>query len=1056
MEIIDNLVDNILKGDCVLFAGAGITQNSGGLSWNDLIDFLIDHFNYSSLLLDHRLESDYKIQIMDDLFQKNNPQLIYETVSARLENVVIPNELSNLMKLPWFSVFTTNYDSAIEDSLSTHQSPSREIKRIFKGNEYALPGKHGELLCVKLMGSSDIPFGLPGSMILTSGQILKAERDRSQIFDILCSHAANLSFLFIGYSFDDNVFFDTIRRLQAELGQSSQKYYAIFKNEPKPEKRYLLESYGINILIKDLTDVSAELYEKYTLLDPSNYSKIKLQIGNKIIPLEKKVIFNFLDNYSIVDFYDISTRVSALSFFKGDTKGFYPFKENWHYPRQETEKLIEAIIQPNENKKSNIFCVSGNLGTGRTFTIKAAIYELITQHNSVVVRLQKNAINSLPKIEEIIKFKNEVLTAAESYGLFNGLRLIFWAEFTPDPEIIVRFRSISELVDFPIILIFEEVANEKYIEDLAQTINLFRIDICDNIAEDQREDLIQFLLQTSKNHQFQELNRNEVLRIVNEEKQFLPIMYRSLDPSKASVDQIVESEFQKIYSDNKLRDLAIYSCIASCVNLEIPISILLKLFRLKYNETQLSYDSIIDYGNQAYHFINIYPDRYFGYLFSIYHPIIAQKLVRLVTREKVDEYLLHIAQSVDIQLPIDAKFIGQLFITKGVNNIRRDVTYKIASTEKGLLHAFNELYTHQPARPIIHHYARLLKKLEPDNKIAISILEEALPEPRIKYLNFHERKANIQTTLAKFKWDFNKSSLLSKKKTDSELSEIFNLLETAQKADEPNIHAYYIHSLILMDLFDAKNDPIEKIELLTEAVDKINDGQSLLSEGDIFAKHRLDLLDERIFYSLMEINFDRALELAEQMAVTNNGKGFYLLAKREFLRGNFDDAYTFINRSLECGNYPHAILLKMKLLFNEDNPPYKDLLPLADKGIPSEKETWELAYYKGVIYSINGYFEAANRYFSLSRKLAPKERKTKIYLVWIENVVPKKFTGKILSDFTFSEGRIYDHKLPGLGDTIFFDPRSKKNYQDLSAGITVTFELGFSPMGPVALGVTPK
>jgi hypothetical protein len=224
MDTIDDLVNTIIKGDCVLFAGAGITQNSGGLSWAELIDYLIEKFNYSSPLLENRDDPTINMLIMDDLFLKYDPRTVYSTIAEKLRNAEISNELSSLAKLPWFTVFTTNYDIALENELKNFQSPDRIVRPIYRGNEFELPGRHKQLLCVKLMGSCDVPFGFPGSMVLTSGELTKSEKEKSRIFDELTSHAANLSFLFVGYSFNDNIFIKNLNRLHAELGKPEKKF----------------------------------------------------------------------------------------------------------------------------------------------------------------------------------------------------------------------------------------------------------------------------------------------------------------------------------------------------------------------------------------------------------------------------------------------------------------------------------------------------------------------------------------------------------------------------------------------------------------------------------------------------------------------------------------------------------------------------------------------------------------------------------------------------------------------------------------------------------------
>jgi hypothetical protein len=301
-----------------------------------------------------------------------------------------------------------------------------------------------------------------------------------------------------------------------------------------------------------------------------------------------------------------------------------------------------------------------------------------------------------------------------------------------------------------------------------------------------------------------------------------------------------------------------------------------------------------------------------------------------------------------------------------------------------------------------------MKILEPENKHAIEILIEALPEPREKYWNMYERKSNIQTTLAKFKWDFNKSTLCLKSKNDPELIEIFNLLESAQGADEPNIGAYYIHALILMDLFDHKTIAEEKLEFLTEAMDKLTNGQSLLTGEDFSQRIRLDRLHDRIFNSVLEIDFEKALGIAENMASHKEGKGYYLLAQRAFYQNSPKDSLKYVSKSLDCEKYPpNAVLLKIKLLMTGDNPPYNELLNLIDqKAIPIEKETWETTYYKGIIYTVNGFANAATRFFTMAKRLAPQNKKAKIYEIWIEKGKPKLFRGKILSGLTENEGKI--------------------------------------------------
>jgi len=1050
---LEELVNDIIKKECVLFTGAGLTQKSGGISWYGLIKYLIEKFNYSSPILKNWENDSKKNQlIIDDIFRKNDQKEVYESIQELLKDAFVEENLINLMKLPWFTVFTTNYDSGTENGLKTSQI-TRKVIPVFRGDEYFLPGKNRELCVVYLMGSREVSFNSPGSMILTTGQKSREDKYRSKLYDQLGSHAANLSFLFIGYSFSDDIFLETVKRVREQTGKRTKKFIAIFKTEPDEEKRYLLEGEGIEIIVCDLVKFANKLYHKYELLDPENYSKIRLLIGSKIIQIDPSKISDFLDAFKPVDSNLLLDSVTALQFFKGKTESFYPFKEGWHFKRQESEELKKNILLCTKESPCNIICITGNLGTGRTFIIKSAIYDLITQHNSIAIQIQKYAINPFPDIHQIIKFFHEVTNQAAEQKSPKPERLIFWAEHTPEQNVILKFKNIAELLQFPIHFIFEEVSNEKYIEDLAEKFNLCRIELSNNITEGIETALIKYISDTSIIHKFPEKSDEQISRIVYQEKQFLPIMYRTIDPTKESIDEIIQQDFYEIQKNEKLRDIIIYCSIASCVNQEVPITILVKAARRKFDDPDISYKDIYEIcDKKGYHFINIIPDPDTGYLFSIYHPIIAQKIVNMVNRKNVDQYLYDIVDICDITLFTDARFIGNLLITNGVKIVNRaGHYYKIASTTDGLLNAFQKLYTRQPARPIIHHYARLIHILFPSNENVIQILEKALPEPEENY-QMDEPKEYIYNSLAKIKWELYKNDLVKKKRSDPEIFEIFSLLEAAKQQNE-SIHPYSLHGKILMDLFEYESNPEDRLKLLTEALDIYDIATSVLQSDDFRGYIKLQELGERLFNATNSIDPHLSLQIADDFAFNGDGIGFYYLAQISYKAGKVPDALQFIKKAMDCDHFPDStIILKMKILIEFDDPPYRtELLDLADMDIAEKNETWESCLFKGIIYTINSIPTGSQRFLRLAWRKAPGDKRTKIMVQIKENGKPKIFTGKILHGITDKEGYIYSHNINELPSEIFFDPRSERNEKGLRSGFTVNFTIGFNSLGIVAV-----
>ena len=1058
-SILEELANKILKKECALFTGAGLTQSSGGTSWTGLIEHIIEKFNYDSILLEDWKENPREYQsIIDDIFEtKKEKKEIYNEISERLKDVTISEEIKDLLLLPWFTIFTTNYDTAIEDALIENQG-DRRIIPIFTGDEYALPGKQKDLYIVKLMGSRDIPYNSPGSMILTTGQKGNEEKSRSKIYDELGEHAANLSFLFVGYSFEDQIFIETIKRVKDKIGKTTNKFFVLFRNEPDKKKKHILEGLGAIIIQCDLTEFSKNLVRKYNLLDSDNYSKLRLLLGEKVFQIEKSEIYDFLDNYKPVDFNLISDSVSAYSFFRGKTESFYPYREKWHFKRKEVDELTKCILHTKETDLCNIICISGDLGSGRTTLIKSTIYELITSHNSIAIKIKEYAVNPFPNKDDIENFIKVVIEKSQIQNIPKPERIIFWAEYTPNPSVVLNYKSIADNLDFPIFFVFEEVTNEQYIENLAKNFNLVRIELSNIIDGEDAKELINYIYTTVKDRKFPEISIENISKIVYQEKHFLPIMYRTLNPTKDSIDEIIEQEFYELQKIDKYRDLILYCCIPSCVNLDMPISVIVKTIRTKFDDPDISYDNILDYGNNCYQFINIFPDDQTGYLFSIYHPIIAQKLIAVYGKRKIDQYLSDIIDVIDISHLTDARFISDLLITKGVNKVRSSShfnqdAYTIASTNEGLLEAFKKLIEKQPARPIIHHYARLIHRLDPKDRSVINILKSAFPEPREKY-QMNEPIEYIYTTLANFKWDLNKDTITKKKRSDKEIREIFTLLDNA-KMQIDSIHPYNLQGRFLMDLWDNETDPKEKILLLNEAREVYDNGFSLLSPDDYLGYFRLNLLYQRIFDAINWTDPALAKQIADEWALDGDGSGYYFLARIAYDKGDRKEALKYLDEAMECDDCPPStIVLKIKICINSDNPPYySKLLALADTSIPEESETWESALYKGAIYSINGIQPAAHRFFRMAWRKGPRDKRTKISITIRENGDNKQFKGKISPGISEFEGNIYSHNVENLDQEIFFDPRSAKNEKELRAGMSVTFTLGYNSFGPVAIDV---
>ncbi|MDY0386621.1 MAG: SIR2 family protein [Methanolobus sp.] len=1040
---LSRLSNSIANNRCVLFAGSGLTASSGGTTWEGLIDYLFEKFNYTGLL---DPKEDNGFEIFQDLFIKNDPELIYNEVRDRLKDAIIPPQCSNLTTLPWFTVFTTNYDLALERSLRENQH--RQLKTVVNGKEFALTGIPNELLYVKLMGSLDILYGQEGSMVLTDGDLTSAKENRPFIFNLLASHAANLSFLFVGYSFKDGIFKDVVNKLIQLLGMPKNTYYAVFRNKPSPKEEDWLKTRGIEIIISDLSSLTEELTNKIKIHDPNDFSMKRIPIGNDIIPIDSKNIGNFLSLHNPVLFEDMEKDVSPDDFFKGNVESFKPFSLNWHYPRIEKEKIFEKILRENTKIPTNIFVVEGRPGSGRSFLIMDVVYSLITRHRILALKIEQNSFNPFPRMDELGTFIEEVERACQGIQVDKPNGILFWAEFELEDEAISKFNSLTSNCNYPVYLIYERNKNYFHEDSLFNSLNKIIINVDIELTEKQKNELKDYLVDVFSKHPFGELTNEEAYGIVDDEKTFLPIMYRAIDPAKRSIHTIVQEELKNI-SNPMVKAVVLACAYPTSLDIEFPLSSLRKVISKQFSKT-VEYAQMFEIEDEAFVFLKKSEDIRTNYYFSIYHSIIAQYLIQKMDSKDVDDLLMDIVNTIDITIPIEADFVGNLLVNKGT---KLKGEFK-PITSNGLENAFLQLIKRQPARPLLHHLAIYYSNKDKNHDKIMPLLTQALEKPNPLFA-LEERKENVLSTLARMKWNQKKDYLMSQPRNNIEMQEIIDLLILARKNVEFNPHTYVIHARILKEFASSKTAG-EKTALINESLELLADGLELCNSKD---KDCEKLRDAQI--ELLEgLDLSQEIENAEILLKNKkDGSGFYTLARVKYdYKQDIVEATKMLEKALGAVKCPSgAIALKIEIMLQNNYPDYGELIKLVNdlSTHTSYNDTWKSVYNKAVVYAINGDFEDSNNCFKLAGMKSPSGIQREVGHFVMENGRRKTFSGTIGRVFTRNEGRIYSHNFDKWKWDIFFNPLHQKMKDKLDKGYHVSFELGFSLRGPVAFDVRP-
>jgi len=525
-----------------------------------------------------------------------------------------------------------------------------------------------------------------------------------------------------------------------------------------------------------------------------------------------------------------------------------------------------------------------------------------------------------------------------------------------------------------------------------------------------------------------------------------------LDHSRRSINTIIVQQFEKLTDPLTIKGVALCS-LATVLGVKVPFSILRKILN-KLGGRCLSQGDVFDVAlTRTNAFIEDYYDNRNNCFFLVFHHILAKQLARKIGVNAMDDVLMDVANSADLTSRLEAHFVGSIFIGHGVREVLKNKP--VPFSVNGLISALEQLKLLQPARPVLHHLARLYQKKNAKDKRIFELLDDAMAEPKRKYV-LAEDKSYILNTLASFKWEANEAELVTASLDDYRIKEIFDLLERVKKEDSENLYPYDVQARIIKKMVGYTENFEKKMKLITEGIKIVTKGMDLCVD-DWESEERLESL---LIEFMAGINFEKAKQHAQLFLEKNkNGAGFYALARYSNLQGKEKKEVLYlIGKAMEGESYPaETIAFKLAILLKNNNPNYSSLVELVDN-LSSRGDfsgTWRSSLQKGVIYVIAERYEEAVEQFAIARRRAPRFLQKHVEYFWMEGGRRKMFRGKISSDTTLREGGVYSHNVGGWNNSIFFDPRYQKYVNRSNVGMSVNFELGFSPMGPIAFDVRP-
>lgn len=245
IEIPSQLVEQIQRGNCVLFLGAGISASTNGIpSGRDLSKELAEKCEYK--------DGDMTLSKVAQYYEMNHGrQALLEYVCNRIDTPKHkPLQTHKLIaKMPFKTIVTTNYDTLMEQAL---QLENREA-RVIVDDEDVPFSDETRVSLIKMHGD----VRSRESIVVTEDDYATFFSKRPILADALSTYAATKTLLFLGYGLADANFLTISSRISQNLGRLRRKAYAVQLRPSSYSKLYWGKKEIIEIL-----DFPAEAFLK--------------------------------------------------------------------------------------------------------------------------------------------------------------------------------------------------------------------------------------------------------------------------------------------------------------------------------------------------------------------------------------------------------------------------------------------------------------------------------------------------------------------------------------------------------------------------------------------------------------------------------------------------------------------------------------------------------------------------------------------------------------------------------------------------------------------------
>lgn len=326
------LIEQIAKGKCVVFVGAGLSMGAGLPSWSALLRKMMTWAENSGVKLEARAELDGYIDegkllmVAEEMLERLGKDRFRQFMEEVFQNPELqPTDAHKLItQIPFSAALTTNYDKLLESAYELDVVPP-----VFTHTQHAeLSGalRSDKFHLVKLHGTIDDIE----TIILARSGYRNLMNDRPAYHTYLTTILSTKTILFLGFSLTDPDPMEHLDELMEIFKGYTGTHYALMSDIKPIEQSHFHKGYNIQIIpyissTPDHPEVTAFLSELAARAAESENIEVKTKKSSELelddsynispftvigISIIVNFIYSLINGHSIAD--DISTRLKEI------------------------------------------------------------------------------------------------------------------------------------------------------------------------------------------------------------------------------------------------------------------------------------------------------------------------------------------------------------------------------------------------------------------------------------------------------------------------------------------------------------------------------------------------------------------------------------------------------------------------------------------------------------------------------------------------------------------------------------------------------------------------